>query len=617
MNEVVLAWTPSDIEDIGPTVPVVALTAEAFMAAKMRENSPLDLGVLLRADQPLESTSLRLLNDLHAVLSSSPKSWLEAYSNVSFGVQAYQFLVWLQLLRTLRARLGIGTCIHLPKVFLDSKLQEGTFIYGLAQESLLVACRVTEREGLRFPGLDKIGSSAGRRLVIQQAARSSMPLLPLMYRAWSKEKRIRRSTLAAMAPVKVLLITQQYNDAVHAIPFAKHLKARYGSAFRWIGILPKKNADLTTEEASLICGQSLDQLGFLDSREIDAAAHEDWLKSRLLDSASAWEVAGVLAQRAEVSVRRRDWFELVNGTQYSGIASRASVWRSVLERAQPKVIVGLSALQDMALVRGWARRKKVPFVSLMHGAFPGLWRCHDVDADYLGVFGKILSEFPINPTLVRPRRIVSCGPMQFADKAMNGFKLVSPSCQARNDILFLGSFESLPFAPVTPEEQWQIISDVHRACCAAGRSLRLRAHPRFPITWTPYVDELARRHPGTINTSTEPSISRDLSSCVFAISSHFDGAVMDAMLAGTPVLSYIRSGVSAFERHKILESTGGLIRDFDSLKEILNVGSSDEKWILLRDEQQRFLEKYFDQSQKDPWARAVDLVQLAIDEAGA
>jgi len=612
MKLVILGWSEADLTDLEDGAVVVPLTAEVHLAARAQDLDIFDVGKLIDGDPPIAQMALRLANDLHAELRESSVPWLEAYANIAFGTQCFQLLTWLRLLRSLHSRLGTGVVVRLPDIVCKRQLQRETFVYGLAQESLLIACDVVAREGLTIQGRVK---PCRHRLhpLMRRAATVMSPLLLWMSTMVLATKMPWRRPVAVIGKRDVLLITEQYTDAIHAYPLARQLKAKYGATFAWVGIRPKTATNLTAEEAGFLGHGSLDEVNFFSTEGFGSTEIVTSRWAAALDTASAWQIAGILVRGVEGKLLRRDWFNLLLGQEYLGKAARAAVWNDLLNAAQPRIVVGLSTLQDMALVRGWTRRKLVPFVSLMHGVLPDLRRSHDADADYLGVFGKKLSESPIDAACAKPRRVAPCGPMQFEEKAKIGGGLVSASLYGRAEVLFFGSFESLPFSPVTPEEQCQVINDVHRACREAGVTLRLRPHPRFPTTaWSPFVEKLSKRFPGTIVVSDERSISRDLARCRLCIATIFDGALMDALLAGTPVIAYAPEGKTDSLSATLLEATGGAVQGIEELKLMLSTSLVDYRWRRRIEAQQKFLGEYFDTAELSTWDRALRLIDDAL-----
>lgn len=613
MTTVHLAWSVDDLAHLDASDVAVPLTATALVEARARGLETIDTSALLGPAQVLEELGLQTLNRLHTQLAKQDQGWLEAVANVAFGVQAFQLVAWLRLLRGLHQSLARHTAIRLPSFAFAAPQPDETFIYTLAREALHVAARVARRRGVPILDVHQLPlRSRLRRLSGAMAASTAGHLA----RATAPLDRIRASTLGRLACADVLLVTQQYNDAVHAVPLAKQLHERFGTSFMWLGPRPRPAANLTEEEAGLIGTDAFESFNFVDSAPIYEACQTASRVSDLLDAAAAWQVAGYLSELAGVEAKRTDWYHLLSGVQYRGLTMRAALWNAVLDTVQPKVIAGLSSLQDMALVRAWARRRAIPFVMLMHGVFPSLRRSHDSDADYLGVFGPYLAESVLPTGIDPPREIRVCGPMQFADKARGlGVGSSSLPSAGRQDVLFLGSFESLPFAPVSPTDQWEMLSAVHKACVAAKRRLRLRLHPRFPHEhWAPFVDDLNKLHPGTVEVSTDASITRDLGSCICAVASHFDGAVMDALLTGTAVLSYLPAGHEFTAQTLPLRDLTGVFSEPGALTELLKSDPGAPTWSSLRRTQAVFLERYFDPASKSTWAGAVQLIEHVLEE---
>jgi hypothetical protein len=421
--------------------------------------------------------------------------------------------------------------------------------------------------------------------------------------------------------VDVVLVSQQYTDAFHAVPLARRLAKAYGDRFLWVGPRPERMSGATEEEAALAAVGDLEKCRFIDSAALEGGLEMRSLPSKLLDIGSAVEVANVLSRQTELGVNRRQWLDLLVDPQFNGFGPRYAMWSRFLDELRPKVVVGLSTLQDMALVRAWTRRNNVPFVEFMHGVFPMGQCSYEIDADYLGVFGKINLQEIEQSRLPKPRRVTACGAMQFGDKMRQGMRDYENGAERSTGgtVLFLGGFSWLPFYPWSPWDMWRMMEDIHRASRRWGKFLRVRPHPRYPANvLAPYVDTLRVRHPETIGLSSEPSTRRDLLTAEFVMAPGFDGAVLDAFLAKRLVISYVPTGATASPEQKPFETIGNIAYGYDALDDVFSeiVQRSDRAYDR-HQAQERYLKDYIEQSVQDSWGAAVKLVTEALGESAS
>jgi hypothetical protein len=622
VQRVLLVWSELDIKAWREGDRVVPLTAEAYCAVRQLTGADiLDARICIGQSQKVDATATELLNTLHETLKSSPLPWLEAYANVIFATKAFQLITWLALIRSLRDRFNpVRLEISPPQVFSSQFWSDEMFIYRLARQSFDLARRVLEREGVLF----------NTRAV-------EIPLRP-----WRKQPVVRRAIAKTVSyamnlgfanlfgvngsaegmpclhkDVDVVLVGQQYGDAFHSAPLAAHLAKKFGKRFLWISMRPQPAPNMTSEEIALIENLNFEELRFVDSASLLAGAEKNHRKSLLLDFGSAWHVAGLLAAQTKLGVNQDDWFDFLMDPDLKGFASRYQVWNRIMARLRPKVVVGLSVLQDMALIRAWTRHNDVPFVCFMHGAFYALKYSHDIDADYIGVFGRTLADQLKNSNLPQPRQVVLCGAMQFGEKTASSVrKHEGEESQSSNTVLFLGIFDSLPFFPWSPADTWRMLRDVHKVCCELGKKLRVRPHPRYPAScWSPYVDELNRENPGTISLSSEPSIARDVGRAEFVVASGFDGAVLDTLLAGKLVVSYLPEGLEHIDYSRLLESTGALARGVSELRTLfIAIGKNSTRTDELRHKQGQFLRHYVEGLEDEPWEGALSLIDDVLRE---
>jgi hypothetical protein len=301
-----------------------------------------------------------------------------------------------------------------------------------------------------------------------------------------------------------------------------------------------------------------------------------------------------------------------------GFAKRYEIWKKKLDAWKPSVIVGFSPLQDMALVRAWSRRTKAAFVQFMHGVVPVINCAYHVDADYLGVFGSVANNQVRESGLSQPRKIVSCGAMQFGAQADAAARKHTNqlSSAPSNSVLLLGGFEWLPFCPRSPHDMWIFIKDIHQLCVAFGKTLRVRPHPRYPSSiWSPYVNELKDFTNGNIELSLEGSLHRDLLMSDFVVASVFDGAAVEALMRQKLVVSYLPEGVHHTDYSRPLEQIGGAANGFEELRELFAaIIANSNRAIELREMQERYLKEYVGDLGGDHWGKAVSLVEEVLED---
>lgn len=602
---------------------MVPLTAEAHIAASdMAGTEVIDPHFGL--SEPITVDATRVVNDLHERLKTSEYPWLEAYANVIFSIKIFQLLAWSRHLVALQERFyPLGMQIRRPQAFSGHGSWEDTFIYGLAQRSFALASESLESEGIRFTGAKPVIESRAQRLYRTFLGRSVGRFASKMMRSYrlkpppSKHKLPERITASARK-ADVILVSQQYTDASHAGQLAGHLANRFGERFLWIGIRPQPAANLTREEMDLTAHLDFEQLRFVDSASLfSGPAKATTIRSLLLDLGGAWHVANLIAEDNTLGIGRNQWFEFLMDPDLRGFATRYEVWDRTLAALNPKVVVGLSTLQDMALVRAWARRRTVPFVNFMHGV-SAMNSSYHVDADYLGVFGSILADQVKNSDLPQPRSVVACGAMQFADKLTSTRESFpnGNSSPCGNDVLFLGAFEWLPFCPWSPADMWRMLRDVHQVCKEFGKILRVRPHPRYPAAfWAPYVHALNRQHPQTTVLSSESSISRDVGMADFVVALVFDGGALDAMMTGKIVIFYLPEGVEHTDGSRLLEEVGAVAHNIEELKALFAVlVNKSNQTMDLQLQQTRFLQQYIGTPEGDHWAGALNLIEDALHE---
>jgi hypothetical protein len=616
-QRIVLAWSGLDLEGWRRGDLIVALTAEAYVAGrKIPDAVLLDPSSILRASSDPYNEATQFVDILHDTVKSSRLPWIEAYANVILQIKIFQLITWLKLIRSLKAHVS-------PRVLeiCPPKLFSGVSDIYNPERSFETARDILRREGIRFAGQQ---NSSPLSLKARLARACALLLGRGFLRvAWTLFRLNIPQCLgvASRECADVVLVSQQYTDAFHAVPLARRLAKAFGDRFRWVGPRPEGMSSVTEEEAALVANTNLEECQFIDSASLKPGLDMGSRRSMLLDLGSAIEVAHALSRQASLGVRRRQSLDLLLDPQFTGLGQRYSVWNRFLNELRPKVVVGLSTLQDMALVRAWTRRNNVPFVEFMHGVFPTGQCSYAIDADYLGVFGRINLEELEQSSVRKPRRVTACGAMQFGDKMgreiREGEKDAEPS--SRNTVLFLGGGGWLPFYPWSPSDMWRMIEDIHRASHRWGRFLRVRPHPRYPPSvLAPYVEALRGRHPATIDLSSDPSLRRDLLSADFVIAPGFDGAVLDALLAKRLVISYVPTGTTPVSEQKPFQLMGNIVYGYDGLNDVFSEIVQGADRVHERQQAQvRYLKHYIEDSIQDSWGAAVKLVTDALDESAS
>lgn len=619
-QRVILAWSEPDLRDWRQGDVVIPLTAEAHVAAIVTlTGSIVDPKRYLDDPAAVRINATQLLNVLHLTLKGWAFPWFEAYANVIFHVKVFQLIAWLQLIRAVRTAFSPSPIEIRPPTGFSRDL----FIDRLAQRSFDLAREILRSEGIRFTGSKPSvpwRTRLRRSSVVGRILAATLPIVPRL----RKTQRVFRetggpdATAARQQKTDVVLVSQQYTDAFHATRLATQLGKEVGDRFLWLGMRPQIAPGMTHEEVALVAGVNLEDVRFVDSAALENVSST---ADKLVDLGSAWKVAGLLPLNTELRMNRAQWFEFLMDPDLRGLGSRYQVWGRFLDDVQPKLVVGLSSLQDMALVRAWARRNRVPFVGLMHGVFPSVDCSYHVDADYLGVFGKVLAGQVKAADLPQPRLVKACGAMQFGDKAsaVSGVRSGREAQSTRDAVLFLGGYEWLPFCPWAPSEMWAMLRDIHEVCREFGKILRVRPHPRSPSSvLTPYIELLRKEHPDTIVVSMESSIRQDFSSAELVVAAGFDGAVLDALFDHRLVMCYVPEGtkpgldVEPFETMKAIAYGYSALRHMFSTM-VTNPDSAADVHQLQDD----FLRGYIAELGRNPWRGALDLIYEALRDSAS
>src|SRR5215471_1859043 len=147
VQRVILAWSEADVDRWRQGDLIVPLTAEAHVALRRIPAPGLtDPRTCLGGTTEIIDTATRLINTLHERLKSSRCPWLEAYANVIFHMKVFQLIVWLRLVRGLRAKVHPLTLEVCPPVTFSSDSD----VYLLAQRSFAVARDILRQEGVCF-----------------------------------------------------------------------------------------------------------------------------------------------------------------------------------------------------------------------------------------------------------------------------------------------------------------------------------------------------------------------------------------------------------------------------------------------------------------------------------
>src|SRR5262249_24189849 len=367
IQRVILAWSKVDLEGWRQGDAVVPLTAEAHVATFQMSAAVLDPKDYLDEPAGVVDSATQLLNTLHEILKSSPFPWLEAYANIIFRIKAFQLIAWLRLIRSLQTKFHPLMLEICP----PQRISDGSYVYRLAQGSFELVRDILQDEGIRFtahnprtPWKTRLlrKSFLGRTVARVALNAFRLNLFPLR---GGKHRFVRAAPMQQQADV--VLVSQQYTDAFHAAPLARRLAKTFGDRFLWVGMRPEAKIGMTSEEVDLLGNLDIKELHFVYFSSLNDESQASNRKSMLLDLGSAWKVAGVLLHQSRLRVSRDRWSEFLMDPDLRGFAARYRVWAQFLDEVRPKVVVGLSTLQDMALVRAWARRNRVPFVEFMHG----------------------------------------------------------------------------------------------------------------------------------------------------------------------------------------------------------------------------------------------------------
>src|ERR1700736_3220508 len=154
VKRVILAWSDVDLANCQDGDNVIALTPEAYIAARHLTQIQLwDPCSFVCEGEAATTEAVRLLKSLHKTLKVSRFPWLEAYANVIFVIKTFQLVVWLRLVRSVRTFFdGVGFVVVPPYAFRETSPTGSNFIYGLARRSFRLSRRILEREGIRFAG---------------------------------------------------------------------------------------------------------------------------------------------------------------------------------------------------------------------------------------------------------------------------------------------------------------------------------------------------------------------------------------------------------------------------------------------------------------------------------
>jgi hypothetical protein len=624
VKRVILAWSDVDLANCQKGDNVIALTPEAYITARHLTQIQLwDPCSFVREPEAATTEAVRLLKSLHKTLKVSRFPWLEAYANVIFVIKTFQLVVWLRLVRSVRTFFdGVGFVVVPPYAFREPSPTGSNFIYGLARRSFGLARRILEREGIRFAGSaqePELRSEAFCRttlgqLVSRAASESLIFIGQFMRRTGDNGEEI----AFRHGKIDVALVSEQHTDAIHAVPLAQRLAAKFHDGLLWVGMSPKPTRGFTEDELEAQALVGVEKLHRVSSDFLPPNRKSDGKLSLILDLGSAWRVASLLAADGQLGLAKNDWLELLMDYSLRGFAKRYEIWKKKLDAWKPSIIVGFSGLQDMALVRAWTRRTKVAFVQFMHGVVPVINCPYHVDADYLGVFGSVANNQVRESGLSQPRKIVSCGAMQFAAQADAAARKHTNqlSSAPANSVLLLGGFEWLPFCPRSPHDMWIFVKDIHQLCVAFGKTLRIRPHPRYPTSiWSPYVNELKDFTNGNIELSFEGSLHRDLLMSDFVVASVFDGAAIEALMRRKLVVSYLPEGVHHTDYSRPLEQIGGAANGFKELRELFAaIIANSNRAIELRKMQERYLTDYVGDLDGDHWGKAVSLVEQVLED---
>ncbi len=645
---VILAWSKEDVErEQAKKCIVVPLATGGYLASESSGRTVLDTeAVLGKAPELWNLVGSSLRKTLADLTNRDASPWMGGCPPEKLTYAIHLVIVWQSLLKGIEREMGTTPYeIVPPMAFHDpSHLRDRSFD-TLAMKIFWICFRSHGTIG-REPSIEpsKI-RHAGKHLrklpelcthatgcILNRLAPIFLyeemkmdPTRPRIFRLLEflmihacTILSLRQSVFSSYPRITLLLAGTQYTDSFHQAPLAKRLYRRYGKAFLWLTLNIRnliESADVTPEEKSHIEAMNEQESPHL---AWDTAPNVSWVHpalARVSDTHVLGSIARILSEAVPSSLSRTEWVNVLRECGIAGLREKYERRSRLLSALSPRAIVGLSTLTDMAFIRSWARRNSVPFVLFPHGVFPVVSQQYHVDGDYLGVFGKIMADQVAASGLSRAREVARCGSMQFGSSVPTSPFGDSGKPQAREheSFLYIPGHALLPFFPVSMNQRWREIRAIHAACMHVGRKLVVREHPRGgKKELAPFIDELKRTHPGTIDMSRDPSLLGDISSAQAVIASIFDGATLNALLYRRIVVAYIEKGQWNSSIH-LFEKLGCFARNPEDLREILRAivqGGDEAQDIYTR--QQRFLDEYFEGLGDDPWKRADAFIEKVL-----
>jgi hypothetical protein len=620
---VALIWSEEDLAGLDDSVTaVVPLSPRGFVACEeQRRHRVLQAEEFLGDSRPLNDEMYASLRELETAICKSSAPWQRSFSGLEMVSRLGMFFLWDRLLESLPARFGVSSVEVIPPLLFRQadKLDPSAWDFRMAR-SLMLCVRAHARTGRISLGDPSSGHPSA-----PTGSRAGSPLR-LHLKAWLGKAVavcapvLMRSPAGSGLPggrnprVDILLAGVQLGDGAHQAPLARRLHERYGERFRWLSMVRRRgDSGLVPEEIRLL-DAATDLERYWDNSDEVPRLH--WIHRRLgwmAEHAVAWHWAGILGRTLKIRMTREDWYEWVQLGEYKGVFGTYQRWHRYLEQASPRLIIAFSRFQDMAHIAEWSAEKGIPLVLLPHGViFPSGFR-HQT-GDYIGTFGRTMKQQFVD-TGCRGERVGLCGALYFAHPERKPAEPRRPRGEGRPVFLLPGTFTTLPFFPSSLRARCRQIETLCQAAAENGATLRIREHPRGGRGYLrPYSEAFAKRSPGAVDYSTEPSLLVDLEDCVAVLTTHFDGAALTAMLAGVLVISYV--GPDDHEPTvALLEQVGTLARDEQTLgrliRSFLNGG---EELHTLQTRQEAFLGEYVSNVEGDPWAGAEQLVAQAVAE---
>jgi len=648
MTHIILAWSKEDVErGSNRESIVIPLAPGGYSAALSSGNRIIDTHALIgKADERAGIIGASLRKTLADLISRRSEPWIAGCGPEKLNYATTLVLVWESLLMGIEREMGNDHFeIVPPQAFYKPSLLRGKGFDMLAMKVFWICFRSYQIKRARnhvshakprYPGkylkqlAESISCTAGyvvdhcARIFLYEerkanpSRRKIFRLLRFLVSHGAKVLSPERSVFNTFPKIKILLAGTQWTDSFNQAPLAKCLHDRHDGSFLWLTLNLRTisgSTDITPEEKSLLEAINVRETHVLEWNMIPNVSWIHPLLARMSDTYTCRNLGRILSTNVPSTLTLGDWIDVIRECGVSGLREKYERRSRLLNALSPRVVAGLSTLGDMAFIRSWARENNVPFVLFPHGIFPVISQQYHVDGDFLGAFGKIMADQITSSGISRAREVAVCGSMQFGSILNRTLKSrKEPVSQVYEAFLYLPGHGLLPFFPASMKQRYREIHAIHSACMHVGKKLIVREHPRGgKKELDPFVDELFKTHPGTITTSSEPSLIHDLSSAQAVITSVFDGATIQALLHGKIVVAYIEEACwnTSLE---LFTKLGCLVRNPEDLTRVLRIivqNDRDAQDIYRR--QRLFLDDFFEGLEGDPWMPAQELIEKALN----